>query len=240
MRSVLLPTQHSLCAFTYNAKLWLCCGLGNKSLFPLLTPQVYVFGLNCSNCLGTGDSQSTIVPKKLDFLSGRKVVSLSYGSGPHVLLATEGSWKKCNSPLHCGFTMCCKVTNHFVFQTEICLPGAIMATANWEMGPPTKVCPRCSCLPACSIRRSHKCPAARTTLWVWPTRARWVSGTRLSTCSSFSRGCRKCLLWPLCKNLYNKTGEWSFAQRLSHTEHNRSLNPVTTGVYPDDLVTWKS
>lgn len=53
--------------------------------------QVYVFGLNCSNCLGTGDSQSTIVPKKLDFLSGRKVVSLSYGSGPHILLATEGS-----------------------------------------------------------------------------------------------------------------------------------------------------
>lgn len=53
--------------------------------------QVYVFGLNCSNCLGTGDSLSTIVPKKLDFLSGRKVVSLSYGSGPHILLATEGS-----------------------------------------------------------------------------------------------------------------------------------------------------
>lgn len=53
-------------------------------------PQVFVFGLNCSNCLGTGDSQSTIVPKKLDCLSGKKVVSLSYGSGPHVLLATEG------------------------------------------------------------------------------------------------------------------------------------------------------
>lgn len=50
-----------------------------------------MFGLNCSNCLGTGDSQSTILPKKLDFLSGRKVVSLSYGSGPHILLATEGT-----------------------------------------------------------------------------------------------------------------------------------------------------
>lgn len=52
--------------------------------------QVFVLGLNCSSCLGTGDSQSTIVPKKLDFLSGRKVVSLSYGSGPHILLATDG------------------------------------------------------------------------------------------------------------------------------------------------------
>lgn len=52
--------------------------------------QVFAFGLNCSGCLGTGDSTSTIVPKKLDFLGKEKVVSLSYGSGPHVLLATEG------------------------------------------------------------------------------------------------------------------------------------------------------
>lgn len=61
---------------------------------PWSLTQVYVFGLNCSNCLGTGDSQSTIVPKKVDILSGRKVVSLSYGSGPHILLATEGSCAK--------------------------------------------------------------------------------------------------------------------------------------------------
>ncbi|KAG7253100.1 hypothetical protein CRUP_028772, partial [Coryphaenoides rupestris] len=49
-----------------------------------------VIGLNCSNCLGTGDSLSTIVPKTLDVLRGKKVASFSYGSGPHVLLATEG------------------------------------------------------------------------------------------------------------------------------------------------------
>lgn len=52
--------------------------------------QVFALGLNCSSCLGTGDSLSTIVPKKLDFLRGKKVVSLSYGSGPHIVLATEG------------------------------------------------------------------------------------------------------------------------------------------------------
>lgn len=51
-----------------------------------------MFGLNCSGCLGTGDSLSTVVPKKLDFLRGKKIVSLSYGSGPHVLLATEGAF----------------------------------------------------------------------------------------------------------------------------------------------------
>lgn len=52
--------------------------------------QVFVFGLNCSNCLGTGDNQSTIVPKKLESLCGKRICSLSYGSGPHVILSTEG------------------------------------------------------------------------------------------------------------------------------------------------------
>ncbi|XP_022530431.2 RCC1 and BTB domain-containing protein 1 isoform X1 [Astyanax mexicanus] len=61
----------------------------NEAIYITHDDEVYVFGLNCSNCLGTGDSQSTIVPRKLDGLSGKKVVSLSYGSGPHVLLATE-------------------------------------------------------------------------------------------------------------------------------------------------------
>ncbi|XP_013130754.1 RCC1 and BTB domain-containing protein 1 isoform X1 [Oreochromis niloticus] len=61
----------------------------NEAIYITNDDEVFVFGLNCSNCLGTGDSLSTIVPKKLDFLSGRKVVSLSYGSGPHILLATE-------------------------------------------------------------------------------------------------------------------------------------------------------
>uniref|UniRef100_A0A8C6P0S3 RCC1 and BTB domain containing protein 1 n=1 Tax=Nothobranchius furzeri TaxID=105023 RepID=A0A8C6P0S3_NOTFU len=62
---------------------------GNEAIYITHDDEVYVFGLNCSSCLGTGDTQSTIVPKKLDILGGRKVVSLSYGSGPHILLATE-------------------------------------------------------------------------------------------------------------------------------------------------------
>ncbi|XP_071400405.1 RCC1 and BTB domain-containing protein 1-like isoform X2 [Centroberyx affinis] len=61
----------------------------NEAIYITHEDEVFVFGLNCSNCLGTGDSLSTIVPKKLDFLRGKKVVSLSYGSGPHILLATE-------------------------------------------------------------------------------------------------------------------------------------------------------
>ncbi|XP_027863673.1 RCC1 and BTB domain-containing protein 1 [Xiphophorus couchianus] len=61
----------------------------NEAIYVTQENDVYVFGLNCSGCLGTGDSVSTIVPKKLDFLEGKKIVSLSYGSGPHVLLASE-------------------------------------------------------------------------------------------------------------------------------------------------------
>lgn len=62
----------------------------NEAIYITHSDEVFVFGLNCSNCLGTGDNQSTIVPKKLDVLCGKKIISLSYGSGPHVLLATEG------------------------------------------------------------------------------------------------------------------------------------------------------
>uniref|UniRef100_A0A1A8PFB9 Regulator of chromosome condensation (RCC1) and BTB (POZ) domain containing protein 2 n=2 Tax=Nothobranchius TaxID=28779 RepID=A0A1A8PFB9_9TELE len=61
----------------------------NEAIYITHANEVFAFGLNCSGCLGTGDGVSTIVPKKLDFLQGKKVVSLSYGSGPHVLLATE-------------------------------------------------------------------------------------------------------------------------------------------------------
>ncbi|XP_072300864.1 RCC1 and BTB domain-containing protein 1-like isoform X2 [Eucyclogobius newberryi] len=61
----------------------------NEAIYITNDDEVYVIGLNCGNCLGTGESSSTIVPKKLDFLSGKKVVDFSYGSGPHVLLATE-------------------------------------------------------------------------------------------------------------------------------------------------------
>ncbi|XP_055018993.1 LOW QUALITY PROTEIN: RCC1 and BTB domain-containing protein 1-like [Boleophthalmus pectinirostris] len=61
----------------------------NEAIYVTHSNEVFVIGLNSSGCLGTGDSLSSIVPKKVDFLRGKRVVSLSYGSGPHVLLATE-------------------------------------------------------------------------------------------------------------------------------------------------------
>ena len=53
-------------------------------------PQVFALGTNCSGCLGLGDVQSTIEPCRIDILCGKKIVSLSYGTGPHVVLATSG------------------------------------------------------------------------------------------------------------------------------------------------------
>lgn len=67
-----------------------CVILGQVTETEPFVSQVFVFGLNYSNCLGTGDNQSTLVPKKLEALCGKKIKSLSYGSGPHVLLSTEG------------------------------------------------------------------------------------------------------------------------------------------------------
>ncbi|KAL7991402.1 RCC1 and BTB domain-containing protein 1 isoform X1 [Crotalus tigris] len=61
----------------------------NEAIYITHSDEVFVFGLNCSNCLGTGDNQSTIVPKKLESLCGKRICSLSYGSGPHVILNTE-------------------------------------------------------------------------------------------------------------------------------------------------------
>ncbi|XP_078088320.1 RCC1 and BTB domain-containing protein 2-like isoform X4 [Mustelus asterias] len=62
---------------------------GNETLYVTEDDEVFAFGTNCSGCLGTGDIQSTIEPKKIDVLCGKKIIHLSYGSGPHVVLTTS-------------------------------------------------------------------------------------------------------------------------------------------------------
>jgi hypothetical protein len=68
-------------------------GLSEMNLLELTVvfQQIFVLGTNCSGCLGLGDVQSTIEPRRLDSLSGKKIACLSYGSGPHVVLATTGN-----------------------------------------------------------------------------------------------------------------------------------------------------
>ncbi|XP_025067554.1 RCC1 and BTB domain-containing protein 2 isoform X2 [Alligator sinensis] len=69
---------------------------GNEVLYTTENNEVFGLGTNSSGCLGTGDIQSTIEPRRLDALCGKRIACLSYGSGPHVVLATaEGevySW----------------------------------------------------------------------------------------------------------------------------------------------------
>ncbi|XP_077468391.1 RCC1 and BTB domain-containing protein 2 isoform X1 [Stigmatopora argus] len=61
----------------------------NEALYVTVNDEVFALGTNCSSCLGLGDLQSTIEPRRIDLLCGKKIVSLSYGTGPHVVVATS-------------------------------------------------------------------------------------------------------------------------------------------------------
>ncbi|XP_077154207.1 RCC1 and BTB domain-containing protein 1 [Ranitomeya variabilis] len=74
------------------ASIRLACVFGtcaNEVIYTNDNDEVFVFGQNCSNCLGTGDNQSTMTPRRLDILCGKKITGICYGSGPHVLVCTE-------------------------------------------------------------------------------------------------------------------------------------------------------
>ncbi|XP_069745781.1 RCC1 and BTB domain-containing protein 2-like isoform X2 [Narcine bancroftii] len=62
---------------------------GNETLYVTENDEVFTLGTNCSGCLGTGDIQSTIEPRKIEILCGKRITHLSYGSGPHVVLTTS-------------------------------------------------------------------------------------------------------------------------------------------------------
>ncbi|XP_063173869.1 RCC1 and BTB domain-containing protein 2-like isoform X1 [Candoia aspera] len=61
---------------------------GNEVLYATENDEVFALGTNSGGCLGTGDVQSSIEPRRLHILCGKKLACLSYGSGPHVVLAT--------------------------------------------------------------------------------------------------------------------------------------------------------
>lgn len=54
--------------------------LGNEALIVTRDDEVFAMGSNCAGCLGVGDLQNVLHPKKigLDTLSGKKVVGNSY------------------------------------------------------------------------------------------------------------------------------------------------------------------
>ncbi|XP_076648844.1 RCC1 and BTB domain-containing protein 1-like isoform X2 [Halictus rubicundus] len=75
--------------FTSNIRMVLVYGhLGQSCLIVTKDRLVYALGINLHNCLGTGDKQSTICPKRIDALCGKNIKTFAYGRG-HVLALTE-------------------------------------------------------------------------------------------------------------------------------------------------------
>ncbi|CAH1803229.1 unnamed protein product [Owenia fusiformis] len=58
---------------------------GNESLLITKENHVYALGSNCSGCLGTGDVQSSLEPRKVSTLCQKNILSIDYGSRAHVL-----------------------------------------------------------------------------------------------------------------------------------------------------------
>ncbi|KOC62519.1 RCC1 and BTB domain-containing protein 1 [Habropoda laboriosa] len=63
--------------------------LGNEALIVTKDGMVYGLGKNASGCLGTGDTHSTLYPKKIDALCKKDIKTFAHGIGPHVLALTE-------------------------------------------------------------------------------------------------------------------------------------------------------
>ena len=66
---------------------------GNEAIVITQDGDVYALGSNASSCLGVGDAQSCLHPRKVEALCKKNIVSLACGSGPHVL-AVSGSYLK--------------------------------------------------------------------------------------------------------------------------------------------------
>ena len=64
-------------------------GAGNEAIIVTRDDDVFSLGSNCSSCLGLGDMQSGLEPRRVDVLCQKKVLDFAYGSGPHVLAITE-------------------------------------------------------------------------------------------------------------------------------------------------------
>lgn len=67
---------------------------GNEAIVVTKDDDVYALGSNSSSCLGVGDAQSCLHPRKVEALCKKSVVSLACGSGPHVLAVSGISFTK--------------------------------------------------------------------------------------------------------------------------------------------------
>ena len=50
---------------------------------------MFAFGSNYNGCLGIGGAEPTLTPRKLEPLCKKDLCEIAFGTGPHVLAATE-------------------------------------------------------------------------------------------------------------------------------------------------------
>ncbi|KYQ51913.1 RCC1 and BTB domain-containing protein 1 [Trachymyrmex zeteki] len=58
--------------------------LGNEALIVTKDKMVYGLGNNVNGCLGIGDEDATLDPKKVEDLCGKDIKTFAYGIGPHI------------------------------------------------------------------------------------------------------------------------------------------------------------
>lgn len=62
---------------------------GNEAIYVTQDDEVFAMGSNVNGCLGVGDVQSSLIPRKIECLSKKGISTIACGSGPHVIAATE-------------------------------------------------------------------------------------------------------------------------------------------------------
>ena len=74
----------------FACKIKMACvygNLGNEAILVTKNDEVFAIGSNAASCLGLGDLQSTLIPKKVKALCSKGVKGFAYG--PHVIAFTE-------------------------------------------------------------------------------------------------------------------------------------------------------
>jgi len=71
---------HLVFAFGVNA---------TEVIFTTMDKKVYALGCNNNGCFGCGDTESSLRPRKINELDNKKIVDISAGSGPHVVVLTD-------------------------------------------------------------------------------------------------------------------------------------------------------
>ncbi|XP_067014557.1 RCC1 and BTB domain-containing protein 1 isoform X2 [Anabrus simplex] len=85
-------TIFNLLGSDFISKIKMACvfgNLGNEAIVVTKDDEVFAIGSNAAGCLGLGDLNSTLEPRKVEGLCQKKVKGFAYGSGPHVIAFTE-------------------------------------------------------------------------------------------------------------------------------------------------------